>query len=264
MSPDGPTFARPLAALLAFLSVLWSAPVVGEIQKDDPCPPAELVARGIVELFQPSTLMLSARVTVARGRTARVVRFDLWARGGDRALLRVIEPQRDAGRGILRVGDRVYTYDPSWGRVERVGAAGERSDWNPVLFRLIDTVVGEFPLSRYRPVGVCQAETAAGEGWTAAFEAIPGTGSGCMALEIDVLEGDPTPTELRCVHASGALERWRFRRFRDVGGRRFPMEIIVDDPERRDHSATIQLLRVERGTPIDDVRFTWTALAAGE
>ena len=128
----------------------------------------------------------------------------------------------------------------------------------------MDAVIGDLPIAGHRPLGLRSTATPFGEGWTATLTLAAGAEGHWAAIEMDVLSGDLAPVEARCVGPFGATERWRFRRFREVGGRRFPMEIVVDDPERRDWRATLEILRAERDTPIDDERFTWTALATGE
>ncbi|MCR4392614.1 MAG: outer membrane lipoprotein-sorting protein, partial [Candidatus Acetothermia bacterium] len=58
--------------------------------------------------------VVELRATVA-GR-AREYRIEVWTLGEDRALLRILAPEADAGAGYLQVGDELWYYSPPVGR----------------------------------------------------------------------------------------------------------------------------------------------------
>lgn len=271
------------AAVLFVATPLGAAPVaragagpaaVGDIEFPDvpdilgePDPPAEpapptaeaLLAelKGVVTV---SSLSVVARMAVRRGGAVHGLDFSLWVRQDGKALLRVREPQRLAGRAILRDGAAVWLHDPDSGRVTRVGPQGDRAPWGELLLRILDIVVGEALPGGYAPVAVRPAR-APGAAWTLVLRGREGADVRCRRLEVDVAAVSHALVGARCRRGEDGLERWRFDQHRDFGGRLLPTEVSVDLAGSEGWSATLQILRLGVDVPVGDALFTRAALS---
>lgn len=56
------------------------------------------------------------RLDLFRPEFSKTYRLEIWAEGADKALVRVLEPQEDAGSGYLRVDDDLWYYHPDAGQ----------------------------------------------------------------------------------------------------------------------------------------------------
>jgi hypothetical protein len=224
-------------------------------------PTAAALLEELRTTFDFSSLSVLARMSVRRGGAVHVLAFSLWTRADGKTLLRVREPQRLAGRAILRVGGAVWLHEPAWGRLHRVSPEGERAPWGEVLLRVVDTVTGDPLPARYSPLVLRPAQSA-GAAWTLVLAGRDGRDLRCQRLEVDVAAGTHTVLEARCDRGVDGTERWRFDRHRDFGGRLLPTEVVVDTAGDEGWSATLQLTRLGVDVPLDDALFTRAALGA--
>ncbi len=74
----------------------------------------ELSALEIVEkvrdMWRGETFHAVVSIEVTRQERTEVQRVEVWAEGEDRALVRVLEPEEDAGSGYLLVGEKLWYY----------------------------------------------------------------------------------------------------------------------------------------------------------
>lgn len=56
------------------------------------------------------------RLELTRPEYSRIYRLEVWTEGDDKALMRLLEPEEDAGSGYLRVGDELWYYHPDVGQ----------------------------------------------------------------------------------------------------------------------------------------------------
>lgn len=181
-----------------------------------------------------------------------------------RALVKVRGPQREAGRALLRIGDVTLSYDPAWGRVERIGSTAQRDPWASTLVASLDwTYLGSFE-DRYESAGVVPMIYSRGSAWVLKLTAKPGSSARCRALEVGFHMGGGWLMAGRCERPDGVIEQWTFDDVRPVAGRMFPTRIQLEAPGTIASRVDIRLKRVEADMPLGDSRFTMTALTTRE
>lgn len=62
------------------------------------------------DMWRGETFHAVVAVEVTRQERTEVQRVEVWAEGEDRALVRVLEPEEDAGSGYLLVGEKLWYY----------------------------------------------------------------------------------------------------------------------------------------------------------
>jgi len=68
-------------------------------------------------------------MSVKTSRWERSITMDLWSRGEDHSLMRIIAPAKEAGMATLRAGDNIWNYLPKVDRTMKVPAAMMSGNW---------------------------------------------------------------------------------------------------------------------------------------
>jgi len=182
-------------------------------------------------------------------------RLEVWSQGEERALIRVLAPEEEAGSGYLVLGDEVWYYSPEIGEAIQLpafalaeGAFGEAVALEDV-FR--GTLAGEYEASL--------------EPWQDGYLLIlipkPAAPVVYGGLKLLVRE-DYALLEIRYFDQRGNLLRVaRFSEFIDVDGRPVP---TVAEVEEVDGDKTVeQLIEPEFGIEIPEEVFTLESLEGG-
>lgn len=78
-------------------------------------PTAEQILEEVREAWQPESFHARVALEVQEGEGVRRWEFEVWSEGRDKALLRVLSPEEEAGSGYLVLGDEVWYYSPDVG-----------------------------------------------------------------------------------------------------------------------------------------------------
>ena len=86
--------------------------------------PTKLLQEAIDQLRGP---VMSATYTLLVERPGRSKKYvlNVLTDGGERSLIRVVEPKRDAGQAFLTIGSDIWIYNPRLGRVLRLPPSGK-------------------------------------------------------------------------------------------------------------------------------------------
>ena len=68
-------------------------------------------------------------MSVKTSRWDRSITMDLWSRGEDHSLMRIVAPAKEAGMATLRAGDNIWNYLPKVDRTMKVPAAMMSGNW---------------------------------------------------------------------------------------------------------------------------------------
>ncbi len=102
----------PLALLLALTPAL--------AQDQDP---HALLGAALDRLRGPA-MVATYTLEVERPNRSKTYVLRVYTDGGDRSLIEVVEPRRDAGQAFLTVGEDIWVYNPRLGRVLRLPPSG--------------------------------------------------------------------------------------------------------------------------------------------
>ena len=228
-----------------------------------PAPAPDELLAAVDRVATASSRRIRASITVGGARTAHQTRFELWTRGAD-ALLRVLTPQREAGRAILFTAGRAFAYDPSWAEVRRVGVGGARAPWGRALYPLLRQATATSLGGRYTALSAGPCASCEPAAWTLRLAAALDSDAICHTAEVDVDAELMLPTEWRCVDVDGEVRRVRLSEYRDYGRRSVPTRMVLDDPAAPGREIRVRLLQVLLDAPLDRALFTLTALKAVE
>ncbi len=169
---------------------------------------------------------------VKTDRYERTMKMEVWSRGTDDSLVRILEPAKEKGVSTLKVGDNMWNYLPKVDRTLKIAGAALSGSWMGSHFTNDDLV----KQSRMK------------EDYTYALTAEPGAGSDVYVIELvpkpdaPVVWGkvvvkvgaDKQPREITYWDEKGELVRTMgFHDVKDMSGRTFPTRMRIepaDDP----------------------------------
>ena len=123
-------FEKGLLLTVALVLVAYSTPAAAEAQR---CSGREVV-QALEELFRSNGQIAQMEMRVVRPRTTRTMRMRFWFVRGegsteDRALARVEAPAAERGVASLRLGNKMWSFVPSTGRVQQVPESMMLGSW---------------------------------------------------------------------------------------------------------------------------------------
>jgi outer membrane lipoprotein-sorting protein len=234
--------------------------------------PADLDADAIVRRAEEALLggraSFEARMTIGarRGSAERVLRIRAWRdRTHRRSLLRVTEPESDAGTAFLELDPNVWVYVPGIDRALLVPPGALRADWLGSDFRHDDLVRPSSLLDDYahEVLGIDPRPRGAAGPAALVVASTPREGRGAWARVvtwIDAAHGDPLRREY--YDERGELERvLELSDVREVSGRRVPHRWEMTRGERRPRSTRIEIESVRLDPAFEDGIFSTRRLS---
>ncbi|NMD09717.1 MAG: outer membrane lipoprotein-sorting protein [Acidobacteria bacterium] len=105
--------------ILIVLSAPFSVPAAGAEQADLT---PEAVLRNVDENAVPGSKIMVSAMTIHGRRGDRTIKSRSWIEGEDKAFTEYLEPPREKGIKMLKLGDQLWTYTPATDRI--IGISG--------------------------------------------------------------------------------------------------------------------------------------------
>lgn len=205
--------------------------------------------------WQPASFHARVVLEVQEKDENRGWEFEVWSEGEDKALIRVLSPEEEAGSGYLVLGDEVWYYSPE------VGASIQLPS-----FALFEGAFGGVAALEdlFRGTLSEECEVSAeplGGGWLLVLVPKPEAPVVWGRLELSV-RGDYALLEMRFYDQRGELFRTvRASDFIEAQSRPFPTVIEIEEAEG--DRAVERILEPEIGIDIPDEVFTLEFLEGG-
>jgi len=117
-------------ALVAVLLLAASAALAGESKSTSSAEPTiEELLDAVDDQSRGTSSEGRMTMSVKTSRWERSITMDLWSRGEDHSLLRIVAPAKEAGMATLRAGDNIWNYLPKVDRTMKVPAAMMSGNW---------------------------------------------------------------------------------------------------------------------------------------
>jgi hypothetical protein len=216
----------------------------------DPAAAALLARVDAVSRVPDAHLVLDVRVTDARGDTATRV-IEIWQQGDDRRLVKMVEPARLKGVGLLVRGDDLHLFLPAYPPARRVTGSG-RAD----AFLGTDFAVEDLARTAWAPNHRARFDPPAPDGGRA-LRLTPNGGGPDVLLTVG--EDDVIRSATHFDAGGAPRRRIVFSDVRAVNGAMLAHRMLVEDLRaRRRTEATLRSATVGQG--VDPARFTLATL----
>lgn len=220
-------------------------------------PDPDAVLKAALDHLRGQSLRATLAVRVLRPEGERRYLLEVVSDGGERSLVRVLAPPEAAGQAFLRLGEDLLFYDPALKRTLPLPPGGGGTG-----FLGSDLAYGDLA---GRDLEEAYTPRLLAEGEEVSLELTPKpqapTPYGRVVLRARA--GTWEPLEVVFYDQRGqAVRRVRFGRYTGAPGRRWPLEIAVEDLLRPGHR-TLVLYQTYRLGPVPEGCFRPQALEGG-
>jgi hypothetical protein len=238
--------------LILLLSGLWSL-AMGSATTDP-----QAAMRAIVDNLRGGSMRATLTLSVVRPERQGQFVIEIVTDGGERALLRVRAPAREAGQAFLWVGDSIQIYNPILRRVLRLPPGGRGDSFLGSDLSYSDLAGRDLEQDYTARVA---AETADRISLELTPRPLAPTPYGKIVLEAS--KPGFVPQEVLYFDQRGqAVRRITLNQFVQVGGRSFPTRIGVEDLLRPGQRTSLVYSDFRFGVTIPEACFTVRALEA--
>ena len=255
-------------------------------------PDASAVLEAVVDNLRGGPMRGTQTFVVERpGRITEYV-MEIVTDGGERGLIRIVAPPREAGQAFLMDGDDLWLYNPRLGRSLRLPPSGRSGAFLGSDVSYNDIVGRDLENDYIAAFAETEGETAEGaaaagepEGGAPAGGAPEGAApegggpDGVIVLELTPRPGAPTPYGRVVVGVDGAsltprwidyydqrgqvVKRLTLAEYLEAGQRRVPQLMVVEDRIREGYRTVVRLDDVVLDAAVPETCFTLQALERG-
>jgi hypothetical protein len=226
-------YAFLFAALACLGPRLQAQEVPAEFQKADGTLDLKKVVEHFEDLYRSTSSIAVAELKVVRPRRERALRMQIWSKGKEHALVRILAPPREKGTATLKVENNLWNYLPRIRRTIRIPPSMMLASWMGSDFTN-DDLVRESSYSEdytYELVG----ESKEPDGWLIQFTAKPDVVGLWSRFELVVSPDGQQPLVSRWYNRKGELSRTlTWDEVRVLDGKRLPTRMTLVPNDRKD------------------------------
>jgi outer membrane lipoprotein-sorting protein len=250
--------------LIAAAALLASAAAAGAAVAAPAPPDPAAILDHVDRLLRGESSVARVEMAVVTRRWERTMTLAIWSEGTDKALVRVLEPRREAGTATLKVGPDIWNYLPRVDRTIRVPSSMMMASWMGSHFTNDDLVRRSRLVEDY---GIETTFVGERDG-TALYEFTltprPEAPVVWGGIVLEVREADLMPMRSRYYGEDGELRRtMTFANFREMGGRLVPTRMRMTPEDREGEFTEMRYHEIEFDVPVPADTFSLRALRAG-
>jgi outer membrane lipoprotein-sorting protein len=253
-----------LATLLTLgLGLTRSSPNAAAAAAADP-PDLQTVLKSYDTLFRADSSISVFEMHVVRPNTAmRTLKMKAWSKGTDKALIRILSPQREAGTATLRVGKEMWNYLPRIAKTIRVGASAMTQSWNGSDFSNDDLVHASSVIDDFDAKYDGHNDDPAG--WIIQLTAKAGVVGLWQRVELVVSDDGTLPLRARYYDRKDQLARtMTFDQVKTFGDRTVPTHMVLVPADNAAKRTGINYSDISFNADVPDDTFSLDNLAKAQ
>jgi outer membrane lipoprotein-sorting protein len=102
--------------------------------------PAQAIVDQVARLYISQSSIATMEMQITKADVKRTISMQVWSLGASKMLVRIVQPQDDAGTAILKLGDRTWIYLPKSKRTFAMPPSMMMTSWMGGHFTLDDLV----------------------------------------------------------------------------------------------------------------------------
>ncbi len=194
-----------------------------------------------------------ATIQIRKEDFSRNMKVEIWTKGRDRFLIRILEPPKERGISTLRVGSNIWNYFPNIDKVMRIPPALLGDSWMGSHFTY-DDLLKEVDIAKDYTLKVKDIR-----GDTVIITAIAKDDAAVVwdRLEYHILLSKKLPLKVIMMDEEGRpVKVMTFHRPRKIKGRWIPMEIVVKPADNPQEYTRIIYEKLQLDINVPDRYFT--------
>lgn len=246
------------ASILVFLLASWSIGPAAGVQLD-------LRAKEIVDhvdrLLRGDSSYGVAVMSIATKHWKRSKTLEIWSKGAEDALIRILEPEKEAGVTTLKVGSDIWNYLPKIDRTIRVPTSMMMASWMGSHFSNDDLVKESRLIRDYDIRLLFEGKRDQVEVYEFVLTPLPNAPVVWGRIELRVRKTDLMPVWARYYGEDGKLKRtMTFADYKRMGDRLVPTRTRMVPQDKPDEYTEIIYDQLKFDLPIPEGTFSLAAL----
>ena len=239
-----------------FLLLLFAAPALAAGEERD----ATQIVRDAIDHWRGLSSYTVMTMVIRRPDWERSMTMEVWTKGDERALVRVMEPAKDRGNGTLTDEDNMWTYSPKVNRVIKVPSSMMGQSWMGSDFSNKDVARADDIIDQYEHTLVSTEIVDDIEVFT--IESIPHEDAAVVwGSEVLTIRADHVVLEHAFYDQDGELVKTLTSlEIGEMGGRTIAQRQRMQKTDRPDEWTEIGVLEVEYDLDLQDSLFTLSNL----
>jgi outer membrane lipoprotein-sorting protein len=238
---------------MKWLALIWllglNLPLFGQEKLPDP----KEVLSELDTLYRSQTSRAEMSMSIETPDWTREMTMQVWSKGMDHTLIRVLTPRRDRGISTLKQDDQVWNFFPKIDRVMRVPPSMMMGSWMGSDLTNDDLVRDSSYAEDYK-------SSIKRDGEELILELVPKetTVSVWARIEMRMQDEKPwLPIEQKFFNDRGEATRSiRFSEVKSIGGRTIPTKMEVIPLTKKGHKTSIEYKSIEFDIELDEQIFT--------
>ncbi len=214
------------------------------------------IVDGVARLFSSQSSTATVEMKVAKADLQRTILIQLWSIGESKILVRIRQPQEDAGTAILKDGPKTWMYLPKANRTIRMPASMMMTPWMGSDFTLSD-LVSQGRLSKDYTIRQSLDGLRDGVAVTD-YALVPKPAAAVVwgQITLEVRKADRMPIWQRYYDEDGKLARvLSFSDYKSVNGRLIPTRLIMRPVGKTAEQTTVTYESIAFDAPISPDTF---------
>ena len=189
----------------------------------------------------------------------RTMRMEVWSKGTDDTLVRILEPAKDAGIATLKVGENIWNYLPKVDRTMKVPAGMMSGSWMGSHFSN-DDLVKESRLSEDYTAVITQKPTGSEGNWVITLTPKPDAPV-VWGSVVATVRADRMPVSVEYKDEEGATARtMAFADYTTMDGRLVPGRMTLTPGDKPGEFTEMTYESIDFDVELSDSTFTLQAL----
>jgi outer membrane lipoprotein-sorting protein len=221
---------------------------------------AQAIVKGALDYWRDTSSFAVIAMTVHRPEWERTSVMRSWTRGDKDALVRFVEPAKDAGSATLKLGDDMWIFTPRVNRVIKLPFSMMAQSWMGSDFSYNDLAKSDELVAHYD----CRlAGTSERDGHTVySIEATPKPEAPVIwgAEKVEVRDDHLLLSETFIDQDGKAVKRLKAEEMGPLGGKLFVTRYRMERLDEADHWTELVYRQARFGTDLPDALFTQSNL----
>jgi outer membrane lipoprotein-sorting protein len=216
----------------------------------------EIVDR-IDQLLRGDSSMGTIEMQIVTTNWQRTLSLQIWSRGTEDALIRVLKPEKEAGTATLKVGNNIWNYLPKVNRTIKIPTSMMMASWMGSHFTNDDLVKESRLIDDYFITISFEGERNGSAIYEFTLTPKPDTASVWGKIVLEVLQESLLPTWQRYYDEDGKLVRELiFADYQVMGGRRIPTRLAMSPLDKPGEQTAIVYHDLAFDVPLSDETFS--------
>ena len=211
-----------------FMLISGMVSVLGQSTVD----PVEIIDR-VDRIVRGDSSHGVATMSIATERWQRTKTIEIWSEGTEKALIRILEPRKEAGMATLKVSSDIWNYLPKVSRTIRIPSSMMMASWMGSHFSNDDLVKESRLIRDYEIEVAFEGEREGTQVWEFELHPRPDAPVVWGRINYRVRRDDLMPLWAKYYGEDGELKRtMEFSEFQKLGGRLVPAKMTLTPADK--------------------------------